>query len=539
MELKNSFSLLLLLLVWPAFAFADDNLDVAVVGAGVSGAYSAFRLQDNKHSRNIALFEMSNRIGGRLFSYKFPNTNTYAELGGMRITNFQPLVYSLARDKLKLTLQDTSPKPQIRYVDSIRCFSNQSNINPQCQRINSFVFDKVVKKFSSCAPPKIKLDNLEEIDECLQNTKYKGRFLSDYSVSELLSQMLSKDEYTLLQTQIGYDSYFGVNLSAVYRLSDLIVRFYKASRYYTIKEGMQRIPLDLVDLFQKDGGKVYLETKVDSINWDGKVFILVTKNTQTGQSKTFHANKVIFAAGQYAVLNLKTNFLNDSSSQELLNSVAPIDLSKIWVTYSDFWWHSVNHIYWGISVTDLPVRQVLYFDPLFPDSPQHTDAVMKASYAGGKNAYYWKNYYDPYTIVVIDGQNKSADLKMNYANLDLKSSNYIMAKNLLAPLEVDLNHQLAEIHGVNVPLAKSTLVVDWSKPPFGAAVHIWKPTKNIPKTAHQIVNINPKVPFYIVGEAYAVDQGWVEGALETSEYMLEHYFGLQYPQWSNSLKTTP
>jgi monoamine oxidase len=44
------------------------DLEIAVVGGGVSGAYSAWRLQEAQGvSDRIALFEYSNRIGGRLF----------------------------------------------------------------------------------------------------------------------------------------------------------------------------------------------------------------------------------------------------------------------------------------------------------------------------------------------------------------------------------------------------------------------------------------------------------------------------------------
>ena len=49
------------------------DLDVAVVGGGVSGAYSAWRLQEAQGAKSkIALFEYSDRIGGRLYSITIP-----------------------------------------------------------------------------------------------------------------------------------------------------------------------------------------------------------------------------------------------------------------------------------------------------------------------------------------------------------------------------------------------------------------------------------------------------------------------------------
>ena len=36
---------------------------------------------------------------------------------------------------------------------------------------------------------------------------------------------------------------------------------------------------------------------------------------------------------------------------------------------------------------------------------------------------------------------------------------------------------------------------------------------------------------HIVGEAYSYGQGWVEGALDTAESMLQDFFGLKRPHW--------
>jgi len=49
------------------------TLDTAVSGAGCSGAYSAWRLQQAYHKKQkIGLFEYSNRIGGRLCTVTMP-----------------------------------------------------------------------------------------------------------------------------------------------------------------------------------------------------------------------------------------------------------------------------------------------------------------------------------------------------------------------------------------------------------------------------------------------------------------------------------
>src|ERR1700677_4518677 len=74
------------------------DLDIAVIGGGVSGAYSAWRLQtDQGATSKIALFEYSDRIGGRLFTVTMPGLpNVKAEVGGMRyIKDDHPVVTSV------------------------------------------------------------------------------------------------------------------------------------------------------------------------------------------------------------------------------------------------------------------------------------------------------------------------------------------------------------------------------------------------------------------------------------------------------------
>ena len=49
-----------------------EQIDIAVVGAGVAGTYCCWRLQTAQTGRTAVLFEMSNRIGGRLWSVAIP-----------------------------------------------------------------------------------------------------------------------------------------------------------------------------------------------------------------------------------------------------------------------------------------------------------------------------------------------------------------------------------------------------------------------------------------------------------------------------------
>ena len=84
------------------------DLDVAVVGGGVSGAYCAWRLQHHlKRRTRSRLFEYSDRIGGRLYTVTMPGLpHVKAEVGGMRYIPTQHIMVANLVDHLKLKTKD-------------------------------------------------------------------------------------------------------------------------------------------------------------------------------------------------------------------------------------------------------------------------------------------------------------------------------------------------------------------------------------------------------------------------------------------------
>ncbi|HXU86873.1 MAG TPA: FAD-dependent oxidoreductase, partial [Verrucomicrobiae bacterium] len=76
----------------------DDELDVAIVGAGSAGTYLGYRLIQARPEWRIAIFERSTRIGGRLWSVKVDGLAHPIELGGMRYMTGHRLVRSVVTD---------------------------------------------------------------------------------------------------------------------------------------------------------------------------------------------------------------------------------------------------------------------------------------------------------------------------------------------------------------------------------------------------------------------------------------------------------
>ncbi|HMG66277.1 MAG TPA: NAD(P)-binding protein, partial [Chitinophagaceae bacterium] len=112
---------------------ANSDFDIVIVGGGIAGIYTAWRLLmtdkadpsklkkwKKKSKLRIAVYEGSDRIGGRLLSATPPNFKSpmNCELGGMRVVDSQTYAYSLIKDKLKIpiTLQAVGEAINIIYM---------------------------------------------------------------------------------------------------------------------------------------------------------------------------------------------------------------------------------------------------------------------------------------------------------------------------------------------------------------------------------------------------------------------------------------
>jgi cation diffusion facilitator CzcD-associated flavoprotein CzcO len=79
-------------------ADANTDVDVAIVGGGVAGNYAAWRIASEQSHLRVALFEMSDRIGGRLRSIAFREApDLIGEAGGMRFLPARRHVFNLVR----------------------------------------------------------------------------------------------------------------------------------------------------------------------------------------------------------------------------------------------------------------------------------------------------------------------------------------------------------------------------------------------------------------------------------------------------------
>jgi len=180
----------------------------------------------------------------------------------------------------------------------------------------------------------------------------------------------------------------------------------------------------------------------------------------------------------------------------------------------------------GPSVTDTPIRQVVYFG----NNAQDQDAKEKiygilASYDDETFTDFWRE------LELGPEQTRKVPISEDLQTLE-------GPRKVPARMVKMLRKQLAELHfGPNsdysyVPEPKEAAYMDWSLPPFNAGYHAWAAHYDIADVQRKIRKPSQLIEgadadIFIVGEAYSNDQAWVEGAYCTAESVLNDFFDIE------------
>src|SRR3954462_6769721 len=241
------------------------DLDYAVIGGGVAGAYTAWRLQGEKGAdSSIGLFEYSDRIGGRLYSVTVPGVPSLkAELGGMRyIQESHKMVADLV-EHLKLQTRDF----HMGAPDPIGANCNLFYLRGRHLRLGELADpDKVPYNLAwserGLGPTNLQVQvmnniypGMSDLSLCdLMKLKVFGRPLWKYGFWNLMFRTLSNEGYQFMKDAGGYDANVA-NANAVTQLP--ATEYGDDTEFLTLCEGYQHLPLTLAEQFNAaKGGKL-------------------------------------------------------------------------------------------------------------------------------------------------------------------------------------------------------------------------------------------------------------------------------------------
>lgn len=517
-----------------AHAAVPKELDIAIIGAGVSGAYVGWsalaRDPDGKRLSaggrpKVAIFEMGDRIGGRLWSTVPPEApHLRAESGGMRYLPRQQLVFSLIehlrvasrpflmgggenlfylRGK-RFTQRDLEAgKPVAPYKLS----AGYKGLTPDD------VFYKAIERYV----PNAKKMTVAQWQAAKRVLKYGGRPGYEVGMDNLLELALKGDDRQFAIDGSGYLSdYAHVNAA------DDVQRMYMGyvdPQYRTLVDGYQALPLTLARKFTEAGGHLEKNARlmrIDRTRDNGKDLMVLHFRGADGPY-TVRARHVVLAMPWRSLDMLdKASFMfADKGFVQDMGAVIPIPAVKMYLAYEKNWWRKLG-LSSGRSLTDLPLRQCLYFgtEKDAPGGePGNDRSLLSATYADMEMAGYWRRH-----------QTRSSGPYPSRGGVPA-------GQECSAAAVADIQSQLSLLHGVAVPAPYWATLQDWSKDPYGGGWHFWKVGRKSWEVMPRIRRPVAGAPLYICGEAYSDAQGWVEGALRTAEHVLRDQLGLTRPSW--------
>ncbi|HKV41331.1 MAG TPA: NAD(P)/FAD-dependent oxidoreductase [Blastocatellia bacterium] len=517
---------------------SGEILDVAIVGGGVSGVYSAWRLLTEGKRARVEVFEAGNHIGGRLLSVTPPGiSNMTAELGGMRILPaVQPritkLIQVLNREASPNERIDTYPFPvdqpaNISYLRGIhlRLRDFQSNPSEVPYHLTFLEFGNtpgqlVVNAINQLVPgitdPKL---SEEQRKKMAQEASFDGKPLYQQGFWNVLMRVMSGEAYQLGLAAGGYETTL-TNWNAADAIPWYLSDFGVDPKYEGFRKGFQQVPLTLEDRVKKVHGLVHCNRRVLGFDRTGDGIELRLADGNVVQTKS-----LILAMPRRA-LDLITGaspILQDQSVRRLIESVTPRPLFKLFTTYDSPWWLPAG-VEKGRTTTDLPVRQTYYWPKDDGQPATQGRAMLMASYDDGTNIGFWDGFRAKRGIGWRGGLEnvKEPDWFLGAADKSGASHEGWLEHHAPARMVDEVQRQLAVIHGLQfTPGVVDACFKDWGDDPFGGGWNSWNIGAKSWEVKEQIINPAPDV--YICGEAYSDAQGWVEGAIETADLMLKKF----------------
>ena len=521
---------------------SKELFDVVVVGGGVSGVYSAWRILAKNPQKKVLVVEASDHIGGRLLSVKPPGIgNMVAELGGMRILpGVQPLITNL----LAYLDNDGVSSPIETYDFPVDEPGNISYLRGKYLRLSDFTdepqevpFNLTFQEFGKTAGELV-INAIEQIvpgvtaaglteerrRALIADTRFDGKALHTLGFWDVLFRVMSSEAYQLGIDAGGYQTTMS-NWNAADAIPWFLSDFGSDAKYLGFKQGFQQVPLELEKRVRALKGDIRLNTKLTGFD-----------TTANGIEISLSCGQVIYAESLILAMPRKsldlisgeTPFLRQKKVQKLTSSVTPKPLFKLFTTYEQPWWLPAG-VESGRTTTDLPVRQTYYWPTNEGKPAQSGPAMLMASYDDGLDVGFWDGFrckrganWEPGLLDItqpsmfkgspIDEADSCDEWRENQAPT--------------AMLE-EVQRQLTLVHDLKyTPNVVDASFKDWGDAPFGGGWNAWNIGVDSRHVKQAILKPDSEHNVYICGEAYSDAQGWVEGALQTADMMLEQYFGI-------------
>jgi monoamine oxidase len=454
-----------------------EHHEIVVVGAGSAGTHTALKLSPEYGSK-VALYESTDRIGGRDYDIRIKGVKGIQPEGAMRLLPSHTLVQQMCKE-LGLEIIPFKEHDQIVFL---RGDTDRKNfkLTPEESTMSTVEMISLVTNGVLKANGITKsVNSRKEMTALVKTLKYKNTPLHMWNWSDLCSNFLSYEAIDYMKVRGGYWSVYAINNAAITMVQSMSEKsiFHTSGdndKILAVKLGMMSVPDAMGRKFQVLGGKIHMEHKLTRVEKRGRITYL-TFSTPVG-NKIVSCDKVVLTVPMKVLVLLNFVGYSDQKIQQLRKSMSilnPYHATKIFLVYDHPWW--TKEMDNGRSVTDLPIQQCFYWST----NPDNGKSVVMI----------YSDFYHSHQFSLVEDQ-----------------------KNLVE----SITHQLSILHNKTIPLPVDVAVKDWSEAwDFWGPGNCWEAMQTIQ---------NPLDNVYVCGVGYSSNQGWMEGALETSQKVLDDHF---------------
>lgn len=505
--------------------------NILIAGGGFSGLYSAIKLSEEGHQ--ITLIEASpDRWGGRM------ETSTMEgfilEWGPMRFeTKLQPKFGQLIEDLGIELLPFTGPKAYPSRYPQYDLPLQEQNLDSLelLRRGILLIMGKKVNNPSDYGCQKW-IDSLTEDDyrKMRKEATLNGKPLWKIGFWNALGEENVLSHQALMKIRDTGTFYHMIpdNLNAI-EWTIWWLRAFKTDGQIlsTIKKGTDEITVQMLNVLKSRSNVTLINhAKITSFT-DVNNQVLATYMVN-GVKKEEIVDHLILALPQHPLKKLHQSF--PEHIQENLDAVNGFSMTKVFFVLDKPWW---GHQQAPQSRANrMPTREVHYFRR--PEQNDKDGYGMVLLYTDKPATEFWNYYIENRKTHDRAEVNSNDEIKAQFANFFSKEIyRSIQGNDFTSKEGLNLTEEaIALYHDMSLEEIKTDIlnavvsygIRDWSCTPYGAGNHCWRPGIKSWEVQEDFkaFSLNNEVKnVHIVGEAYSDYTGFIEGAINSSDWALE------------------
>jgi len=467
------------------------DCDVAIVGGGAGGSYTAARLAPTLHE-NVCLFEKNDALGGRL--HDIPQNEGMAGspvfgAGGMRIMEGQQVLFDLATE-LGITYQTPALTSDFLNARGTWGFAKEDFVNLYAVTAdNGGMPDTETKLYKEVG---------------LQNINY-NRATEIAMYQDFRSWIVHKvggDGLAFLHDMSRFRADFEAPIDARSYMDYLDEEWDVCCTPSYPIGGMQQFPKKLGEKAVADGARVFLSEPVEKIEANGAAYRLTTSK------QIVNATKLIIAVPPTGVMKMKGDVIDALKNQPQFQQILPIKVVTIAQWWPTRWWANLQNA--GADPGEEPLWRAWSTEHCFnliemPLQQYAVDQMVTRSvYDDDRNCVdFWESLYNTGGEAAVNAEIKRGMEYMFGTTVsgDRGAGTVIVPQPIKTHVQIweDAWHWLRA--GTDYTNAQ---VFDWATAPLGI-------DKNIS----------------LVGEAYNVNRsGWSDAAYKSAIHLLNTRYGM-------------